>query len=86
MQAEMEFISSIIRIFEDGKGYGDPYEFSATIRWITPRRVEIIGILRAPKLSEWKAMNNCLRSHGVEDVIINKVKYGKMESHIYRVR
>jgi hypothetical protein len=82
----MEPISSILRIFEDGAGYGDPYEFSATIRWITPSRVEILGVLRAPKLSEWKAINNCLRSHGVKDILINKAKDGKMESHIYKVR
>jgi len=86
MQAEMEPISSILRIFEDGKGYGDPYEFSATVRWVTPKKVEILGVLRAPKLSEWKAIRRCLLSYGVEEILINKAKDGKMESHIYKIR
>jgi hypothetical protein len=81
--AELEILTSIVRVFKEGESYGDPYEFSVTVRWITPKRVEILGAVRAPKPSEWRAIQECLHSYGAEELIIIKAKNGEMKKHIF---
>ena len=83
MKAEMETLTSIIRVFKEGKSYGDAYEFSAAVRWINPERVEIMGTLRAPRPSEWRAMQECLKAHGAKELLIVKSTPEGMKDHIY---
>jgi len=83
MPAELEILTSIIRVFEEGDSYGDPYEFSVTVRWITPKRVEILGAVRAPKPSEWRAIQECLHSYGAEELLIVKATKEGMKEHIF---
>ncbi len=86
MRAELESLTSIIRVFRDGLGYGDPYEFSATIRWISPTRVEVLGIQRAPKPSEWRAITECLHSHGGEELLISRSTADGIKEHVFDLR
>lgn len=85
MLAEMEILTSIIRVFKDDLRYGDPYEFSATVRWINPKQVEVLGTQRAPRPSEWRAMQECLHSYGAEELIIMKSTRDGVKEHIFRL-
>ena len=66
--ADIEPLTAVVRVIPGGR-YGDAYTWSATVRWLDRRAVEILGALRAPRPSEWRAVRNALRQAGVQAVI-----------------
>jgi hypothetical protein len=42
-----------------------PYRWSATVRYLSPFDVEVLGAMRAPTPSEWRAICQVLRDSGV---------------------
>jgi hypothetical protein len=74
--ANLEHLASILRVFPDGSSYGDPFSWSATLRWIAPDTVEVCGAMRAPTPSEWRAIRECLVSLGVTTAVITRHKAG----------
>jgi len=48
----------LIRVFEDGKNYGDPYTYAFLFHEIDDNTIEIYGVAgRAPTPSEGRAMH-----------------------------
>ena len=55
--AQIEPIAGIIRVFSDDNArYGDKFDWSATIRWITREDIEICAYLTEIKPSTYKAI------------------------------
>ena len=55
--AQIEPIAGIIRVFvDDNARYGDKFDWSATIRWITREDIEICAYLTEIKPSIYKAI------------------------------
>jgi hypothetical protein len=49
MIARIEPLSGIIRVwFRDSDGYGDPYQWVATVRWVDHESIEILGVISSP--------------------------------------
>ena len=76
MKAELQPLVGVLRVFPDGGKYGDPYSFCATVHHLDQETVEIIGAMRAPKPSEWRAIRECLRKTRVKMAIFTRIKNG----------
>jgi hypothetical protein len=68
VQAKIEPLAGVIRVFDQGKAYGDPYRFIITVKWLDPETVELIGATQAPTPSEWRAIKEALIAGGVKFV------------------
>ena len=56
-KAQIEPIAGILRVFnDDAARYGDRFDWSATIRWITREEIEICAYLTEIKPSIYKAI------------------------------
>lgn len=86
MKAHMEHLASVIRVGRDGFKYGDPYTFSATVKWISTEEVEIVGALRAPTMSEYKAFFELCKEIGIKTMIVTRIKNGQVIRLKKRIR
>lgn len=59
----LEPLSAVLRI---GGEYGEPYTWAATIRFVTPTEVEVLGANRAPTPDERRSIRQVLRAAGIE--------------------
>ena len=83
MNAHFEPISGVIRLFEDGKGYGDKYTWAGTVRFIDAKTVEVLGCTSAPKPSEWRAIVQCVKDVGVKEIIFYRIRSdGTTDKHV----
>lgn len=71
-KAVLEMISGLIRVYPEEKKYGDRYEYVVTCRTLSKDRVELLGVMTAPTPSQWRAIRECLRSHGVVDAVMTR--------------
>jgi len=82
MIARIEPISGVIRIwFNDADGYGDKYQWAATVRWVDSKSIEVMGVVedpRNPKLSPqlFRAMIAEARRVGAERIGYRRIKDG----------
>jgi hypothetical protein len=57
--------SGLIRIFEDGQEFGEPYRYAFPFRVVDDETIEIYGVAgRAPTASEARAMLRAVRERG----------------------
>lgn len=70
--AHLEVLSGLIRVFPEGKKFGDPYEYAITIRTLTHDKVEFLGAIEAPTPSQWRAIYKCLKENGIKSFIITR--------------
>ena len=85
MNAHFEPLSGVIRLFEDGKQYGDKFTWSGTVRFIDAKTVEVLGCLKAPKPSEWRLIVKLLGEMGIEEIIFYRMLEDETrEKHIVR--
>jgi len=69
VSAHVETTSVVLRVFSDGREFGDRYDWCATGVRIAPGVLEILGVLRAPSPSEWRAVYRVLKAQGWRTVI-----------------
>jgi hypothetical protein len=85
--AEFEPTSGVVRIFSEGRSFGQPYDWVASVRWLSPTSVEILGIEKAPKPSEWRALIACWKKLGVETMVFSRYKsQGTTIKHVIKIR
>lgn len=77
MHAHIEPLTSLIRVFDEGTEFGDPYRYCVTAKWHDRETVELVGTLRAPLPSERRAIMSALKSQGVKRVFFDRRKPGK---------
>jgi hypothetical protein len=70
--AHLEVIGGLIRVFPEGKSFGDPYEYAITIRTLSHDKVEVLGTLTSPTPSQWRAIQECLKSNGFKAFVITR--------------
>lgn len=71
MGGHLEPLTAVLRV---GGAYGEPYTWSATVRYLSPSSVEILGAMRSPTPSEWRAMRAILKADGVTTVLFVRHK------------
>ena len=81
MEAHLEILSGVIRVFGEDKSYGDEYDWCSSVRFIDIKTVELLGITSPPKLSQTKAMLRSLAEFGVEAMVFYRMKNGKKTKH-----
>ena len=87
MTAHFEPLSGVIRIFEDGKGYGDKFTWAGTVRFLDTRTVEVLGCLKAPRPSEWRLIVKLLGEMGVEEIVFYRMLEDETrEKHIVKTK
>lgn len=71
--ARIEHLASLVRIFDDEDAvYGEPYQWSCTLRWISPDVIEAIGVDKLPSKAQLAALHEALHALGV-----SRVKYSR---------
>jgi len=62
MRAEIERIAGVLRVFDEDKEYGEPYEWAATVRWLSKDEIEIMGDVAPISCSIYRAIvDECVR-------------------------
>lgn len=77
--AEFETIVGIIRVFPPGKTFDDPFSWCCTIKRIDKETCEFCGVLKAPTISELKAVIQILKEAGFKKARWLRIKNGKYE-------
>jgi hypothetical protein len=86
MAAAVEFLSGVVRFWaNDSAQYGDPYEWCATVRWINPDTVEILGVIKPPSKQVWAAVLSELGQYGAKELVFYRIKNGVKREHRLRV-
>lgn len=81
MNAHFEPLAGVIRVFEDGKSYGDEYVWCATCRFLDVDRVEILGVTKPMKPSVWRSIVEKFREMGVSKIVFIRKRNGGSELH-----
>lgn len=77
-KAEIEILSGVVRFWNDSDaGYGDPYDWVATLRWVNPEVAEVVGITKPPTPDTWRAVKEAAAKAGVKKLIFYRIKNGK---------
>ena len=74
MKTHVEHLISIIRIFDDNMEYGDPYIWSATLKFIDIETVEIVGVDKPITISMYRVIKKALIDMGVVRAIFYRYK------------
>ena len=80
MEAHLEPVVGILRLYEDGKTFGDEYVWSATLKWVDSETVEICGVDKTVTVEIWKTVRDFFSSNLVQVkyiVIKRRGKYKK---------
>ena len=78
MDGHLEPLTAIMRI---GGAYGEPYTWAATVRYLSPTSVEIVGAMRAPTPHEWRVMRAVLKATGIISVLFVRHKGDTAHTH-----
>lgn len=70
--AHLEMIGGVIRVFAEGKQYGDEYEYAITFRTLAHDKAEMIGVIQPPTISQWKAIQKCLKENGIKTFVLTR--------------
>ena len=74
--AHVEILSAVVRIFPDGKTYGDGYDMCITVRGVDPETVEVIGLTKVPTGEQVKAMRKALNAMGIKKATWTRFRLG----------
>ncbi len=72
MWAHIEPLAGVLRVFADGDQYGEPYVWSATVRYLDAQTVEILGIQSAPQPSTWRAIIALFAAENVDKIVFQR--------------
>lgn len=67
--AHVQLISGVLRVFADGRQFGDAYEWAATIQRVDDETMEILGVDKRPTISGIRAIVTELRRMGVKRLV-----------------
>ena len=71
MKASLEPIAAVIRVHADGHNLGDPYTWSGTVVFHEDC-AEFVGVMRAPKPSEYRAIKRVLKEWGYNEIFYER--------------
>lgn len=83
MKAQFESQTIIVRVFADDCDYGDPYNWVAMATRVAPETLEFAGAMRAPTVTEWRAVMQECKRLGYKSYVIRR---GDGRVHTHKVR
>jgi hypothetical protein len=78
LSGHIEPIAGIVRV---GGAYGQPYAWCATVRYLSPTHIQLDGMIRAPRPSEWRTVRALCRAALIERVTFLRYRRNGIESH-----
>lgn len=80
--AWLEPLSAVLRVGSEGAVHGDPYEISATVRYIDIDKVEIVGLVKygsgpAMTRTDLNAIFKTLFASGVTKLLVRRIIKGR---------
>ena len=81
MEAKIEHLSSWIRI-----GKQPEYDVTLGVRWLSPTEVELVGLDKPLNYAQGRKIVKLLTSLGVERVLIQRLRDGKLTSHYLKLK
>jgi hypothetical protein len=77
MRAEIRPLISELRIFDDDKSHGDPYEIGCSIRWINETEIEIRLLDKKINKDAWIAVIEECKAHGIKRIMAKRMRRGQ---------
>ena len=68
---------SQLRVFEDGKAYGDKYNYSITCLHISNTEVELRGADKLIKVSEWRSIYQWAQRNNIRIIRFERIREDK---------
>jgi len=86
MNAHLEPLAAVLRVFPDGQTYGSPYIWSATVRYLGKDTVEILGVCNpvTPKIR--RAIIDEMRRQSIRKVIFVRRVGGRVRNRMIEVK
>jgi hypothetical protein len=80
--AHIEPAVGLLRVFDDGAQFGDPYIWSCTVKHLDEHSVELCGVCKPVTPSIWRAIRDLLVSEGVTQAHFDRHAGAKMGRHV----
>ena len=78
VKVDIEPIAACVRVWSSSdSGYGDPYDWSATCRWIDRETMEVIGVDKPVTKSMCHAIRDAAAKLGVRAIGFTRIRDGK---------
>lgn len=74
--AELEPLTSQLRIFHLGGSYGEQYIWTCTVRWVSPEEAELMAVTDFPALAMRHAIAEAMWLAGAKFVFFTRIKNG----------
>lgn len=81
MRAEIRPLISELRIFDDDKGYTDPFEIGCAILFLSPQEIEIKLLDKKINKDSWIAVIEECKRHGIKRIKALRYRFGKPHEH-----
>lgn len=69
---EIEPLTMLARVWSDGKGFGDPYDWCITMTKTAHRCYECQGTTKSPTPSQWRALRDACERSGIHEVVFRR--------------
>ena len=76
-RGEIEPIAGIIRIFGDGRGHSEPFDWTATVRYIDRTTAELCNAMKAPTPGQRRAIMQTLAAAGITRLKVTRYHNGR---------
>lgn len=77
MWAGFEPLAGVIRVFQEGKQYGDRYEWVASVRFLMKDAIEILGYTKPVTPSIWRALRKECQRLSIRRVLAVSYRNGQ---------
>jgi hypothetical protein len=75
--AEIEPIGGVVRVWAGGSSYGDPYEWAASVRWLSREEIEILGYTKPITRDVWRAIIKTCNESGIKKILAVRYRAGQ---------
>lgn len=75
--ADLEPLTSQLRIFRAGDSYGNQYLWTCTVRWVNPNEAELMAVTDFPDLSMRHAIADAMNAAGCKVVFFTRIRNGQ---------
>lgn len=85
-KAHIQWLSGCVRVFDNGKDYGDSYDWCATVRILDDTTIELLGVKTAPTKEQIVAISKLFYPLGFINVQWDRKKGDKERTVKLKIR
>ena len=77
MPARIELLAGVIRYWDNEEAqYGEPYQWVASVRWISKDEVEILGYIKPITVNIWRAVMKACKDNSIKRILAVRYQDG----------